>query len=71
MNKRTNKRTNERTNEQNLHEKELMQMEMKEMKEQQQTKSEEAEIQRKRRSYADDGGFCFKATSISIKYIKE
>jgi hypothetical protein len=47
----------------------MMQMEMKEMKEQQQTKSEEAEIQRKRRSYADDGGFCFKATSIGIEYI--
>jgi hypothetical protein len=52
-----------------LHEKEVLQMEMKEKQEQQEKELEEAEIQRQRRSYADDGGFCFKATSISIEYI--
>jgi hypothetical protein len=52
-----------------LHEKEVLQTEMKEKQEQQEKELEEAEIQRQRRSYADDGGFCFKATSISIEYI--
>jgi len=52
-----------------LHEKEVLQTEMKVQEEQQMKELEEAEIQRQRRTYADDGGFCFKATSISIEYI--
>ena len=52
-----------------LHEKEVLQSEMKEKQEQHEKELEDAEIQRQRRSYADDGGFCFKATSISIEYI--
>jgi predicted ATPase len=52
-----------------LHEKEVLQSEMKEKQEQHEKELEDAEIQRQRRSYADDGGFCFKAMSISIEYI--
>ncbi len=32
-------------------------------------KMEEEDIQRQRRIYANDGGFCFKARSISIEYV--
>jgi hypothetical protein len=42
---------------------------MKEMKERQRKEMEEEEIQRQRRIYADDGGFCFKARPISIEYV--
>ena len=42
---------------------------MKEMKELQRKEMEEEEIRRQRRIYADDGGFCFKARSISIEYV--
>lgn len=42
---------------------------LKQMKQQQQKEMEEEEIQRKRRSYADEGGFCFKATPVLIEYI--
>lgn len=52
-----------------LHEKEVLQTEIKVQKEQQEKELEEAEIQRQRSAYADDGGFCFKATSIGIEYI--
>ena len=42
---------------------------MREMKELQRKVMEEEEIRRQRRIYADDGGFCFKARSISIEYV--
>ncbi len=32
-------------------------------------KMEEKEIQRQRRFYTNDSGFCFKVRSISIKYV--
>ena len=42
---------------------------MNEMKELQRKEMEEEEIRRQRRIYADEGGFCFKARSISIEYV--
>jgi len=42
---------------------------LRQTKEQHQKEMEEEEIRRKRRSYADDGGFCFKAMPIRIEYI--
>lgn len=54
----------------NLHAEEvrIAESEMKQMRERRQREMEEEELMRKRRSYADEGGFCFKAKQISIEY---